>query len=318
MKRIPLKTTLSVVLVLSSIAIQAQDSDTPTKDLYLSYFGNDSTNINIIYAPCNWYDYYALICGVIYNSDTIRINGELYFYRVPQSLDLINQPAYHYLFPRQDTLFLREERETGRLYRYYRDYFGMGETEKLICDMTLDVGDKFTTPAKDCFDDIELEVTHVDYDNGIKTIRLNGYYEQIFFIEGIFPSSFPLWQEPVEYGLPASFEYLLCVHKDGVQVYGGANECWPDFLDMDETTVNPISIFPNVITNNDVITIEASAFIKNVIITDILGRAKGINKNIIDGNKWQISFCDNIEKGMYFVFVLTDNGISYEKVILSD
>ena len=78
MKINTLKTTLSVLLVLLSIAIQAQDSDTLSKDLYLSYFGNDSTTIHMTHVPCYSADYGLTLTGVIYTRDTIRINGNLY------------------------------------------------------------------------------------------------------------------------------------------------------------------------------------------------------------------------------------------------
>ena len=196
-----------------------EPNDKFQKDLYLSYFGNDSTNINIMHEPCESYDLYYLLSGVIYNKDTITINGKQYYYRVPQSLGIITEPVYHYLFPRQDTLFLREERETGRLYRYYRNYFGMGETEKLICDMTLEVGDRFVVLDNHCLYEREYEVSQVYYDHGLKTILLTDMYERIFQ-EGVFPSEYPLWQESLldlwgdGYG-SADRLRLLCESKDG-------------------------------------------------------------------------------------------------------
>lgn len=319
MKKLALKNFLLVLLLFIEAGFaQAQDNSKSAKDLYLSYFGNDSTNINMIYEPCDWFDYYELITGVIYNRDTIRINGNLYYYRAPQSLDLVMTPAPHYLFPRQDTLFLREERETGRLYRYYRNYFEMGETEKLICDMTLDVGDEFLSldpPINSCLAEEPIIVNQVSYNNGVKTIEFFGGKT---FKEGVFPPEFPIWQEPVEYGIPATFENLLCVHKDGVKVYGFNNNCFPNLWDIEEITEKQVSVYPNMVKGNDIITIESSSHIKNVTITNMFGKTIEISKNIIDDNKWQIIVYNKCGQGIYFVLVVTDNGMSYEKIILLD
>lgn len=303
-----------IAILVMAKALCAQDANKPTKDLYLSYFGNDSTNLNIVHIPCHSADLRLLLAGVIYNSDTIRINGYLYNYRAPQGDVHPNNSAIDYNFPIQDTLFVREECETGRLYRYYRNYFGMGETEKLICDMSLEVGDTFVVP-KTCLEEIEVEVTRVDYENGIKVIHLS---EGMEFREGLFPPYFPLWQEPLydidegENGSAHGID-LLCIHKDGIQVYGSDN-CFPQ--GVEEKYDNHISIYPNVIKNNDVITIEDAEFIKDVTMTDMFGRTEKISKNVIDNNKWQISICDG--QGIYFIIVETQKGSNYEKVLLLD
>ena len=236
---------------------KSQDNNKSPKDSYLSYFGNDSTNINIMHVPCESADLGYLLSGVIYAKDIITINGKQYYYRVPQSLECIPEPEDHYLFPRQDTLFLREERETGRLYRYYRDYFGMGETEKLICDMTLEVGDRFVVPNH-CLEEREFEVAQVYYDNGIKTILLTGYMDERVFKEGQFPSEYPLWQESVSdlwgYGYgTADWLTLLCEYKDGVLVYGDADGCFLNTYKVEEIE-QKVAVFPN--PTNGVVSIE--------------------------------------------------------------
>lgn len=308
-----------LLILLAAAVSQAQDNINQTKDLYLSYFGNDSTSVNIMYVPCYSADLYIVLSGTIYTNDTITINGKQYYYRVPQPLEGISQPGYHFLFPRLDTLFLREERETGRLYRYYRDYFGMGETEKLICDMSLEVGETFTVPDPFCLEEVSVEVKDIDYNNDIKTI----HFGNIDFVEGLFPNSFPLWQEPLsdmyegEYGAAEEIG-LLCEYKDGVQVYGFDNICFPNLWSVEETDDNNLTIYPNIVKNNDVITIENAEHIKDVTMTDMFGRTIETNKNVVDNNKWQISFRNNREKGMYIIIVKTEKGLSYEKVMVID
>lgn len=309
------------MLMLGAGSANAQDNSKPTKDLYLSYFGNDSTNINIRYAPCCSADLYIVLSCVIYSSDTISIKGNRYYYSTPKPLDEISEPSYHYLFPRLDTLFLREERETGRLYRYYRDYFDMGETEKLICDMSLEEGDELVYPSE-CLWENTLVVYQVSYNNGLKTIIVADEYHETVFKEGIFPSMFPLWQEPMRdmywnvECASASYIWLLCEYKDGVQVYGGPDDCFPDIWSVNETDNNQLIIYPNVIKNNDIITIEYPAYIKDVTMTDVFGRTIEINKKVIDNNKWQIHSCGHYNPGIYLMKVEMGDGKEYTERII--
>ena len=312
---------LLVLLFIAGVIAKSQDNSKPTKDLYLSYFGNDSTNINIRYAPCCSADLYIVLSCVIYSSDTITIKGNRYYYSTPKPLDEISEPSYHYLFPRLDTLFLREERETGRLYRYYRDYFDMGEKEKLICDMSLEEGDELVYPSE-CLWENTLVVYQVSYNNGLKTIIVADEYHETVFKEGIFPSMFPLWQEPMRdmhwnvECASASYIWLLCEYKDGVQVYGYNNDCFPDIWSVNETDNNQLIIYPNVIKNNDIITIENTVYIKDVTMTDVFGRTIEINKKVIDNNKWQIHFCGRYNPGIYLMKVEMGDGKEYTERII--
>lgn len=306
-----------------AVVAQAQDSNKPEKELYQSYFGNDSTNLNIYYVPCYSADYFIVLTGVIYTSDTITINGKQYYYSEPQSLECIIQPTFHFLFPRLDTLFLREERETGRLYRYYRNYFEMGETEKLISDMSLEVGDKFIYPNYfDCLLEDTITVSNVFYNNGIKTIEFWTDQTYITFKEGRFSSMFPLWQEPlfddILWSESARRIELLCEYKDGHQVFGFNNECFPDPSNIEQIDGYKMSLYPNIIKNSANITIEARENIKDILITDIFGKTYEIDKKTTDNNIWQISICDNLAKGVYVVLIVTDNSIYYEKVLVVD
>ena len=309
---------LLVLLLIAGVIAKSQETNKSGKDLYRSYFGNDSTSLNILLAPCYSADLFFVLSGTIYTNDTITINEKQYYYREPQPLESFSQPGYHYLFPRQDTLFVREERETGRLYRYYRDYFGMGETEKLICDMTLEVGDKFTVLSHNCLQEVRVEVKSIDYNNGRKTIHL---YGNIDLIEGLFPENFPLWQEPLsdmyegEYGSAQEIG-LLCEYKDGVQVYGGPDDCFPDIWSVNETDNYQLIIYPNVIKNNDIITIENTVYIKDVTMTDVFGRTIEINKKVIDNKKWQIHSCGRYNPGIYLMKVEMGDGKEYTERII--
>lgn len=318
-----MKTNLSKIkwfvvftLIVLTIFASAQDISKPAKDLYLSYFGNDSTSLNYKSIPCVGGDLWFLVSCTLYSDDTVRVNGNLYFFKPPQESIIPADPRIDYYFPRYDTLFLREDRTTGRLYRFYRNYFDEGEVEKVICDISLETGD--TIPLPDCFGESQYIVREINYVNGLKKILLgNGWYN-IRFNEGLLPDYYPFYYDETGYYFELSKTKLLCEHKDGVQVYGGANDCFPNLTNIEEIEDYDVLIYPNVVTNNDFLIIETSSHIKDVIITDMFSRTVGINKNVIDNNKWQISICQNLESGVYFIIVKTEKGSYYEKIILVD
>ena len=315
MKTIAFKNTLLVLLLCIGDGVaQAQDNSKSAKDLYLSYFGNDSTSINISYVPCCGGDYALTLVGIIYNRDTIRIHDKLYFFSTPKSLDAIHNPTLHYLFPRVDTLFLREERETGRLYRYYKDYFGMGEAEKLLSDMSLEEGDRFVLESG-CLYEQDVEVSLVEYNNGRKRIFLNG--GSTIFREGNFPDEFPLWQE--QFGINDIVECsasrrstLLCEYKDGVQVYGFNNDCFQNVSDVEEMNDNQVSVYPN--PTNYTITVSEKN-LAQVEIVNIMGQTIISEKCDADEAKIDIS---SLASGVYMIKMRTKDGKEFSERIVKE
>lgn len=315
MKKLALKNFLLVLLLFIGAGFtQAQDNSKSTKDLYLSYFGNDSTSINIAYVPCCSGDVAWTIVGIIYNRDTIRINDKSYLFSTPKSLDYISNPEPHYLFPRVDTLFLREERETGRLYRYYKDYFGMGEAEKLLSDMSLEEGDRFVLESG-CLYEQDVEVSLVEYNNGRKRIFLNG--GSTIFREGNFPDEFPLWQE--QFGINDIVECsasrrstLLCEYKDGVQVYGFNNDCFQNVSDVEEMNDNQVSVYPN--PTNYTITVSEKN-LAQVEIVNIMGQTIISEKCDADEAKIDIS---SLASGVYMIKMRTKDGKEFSERIVKE
>ena len=320
--------TLKNILVLTAFLLigagntNAQDNSKPTKDLYLSYFGNDSTNINALCYYCYGGDDYYTISCVIYNTDTIRINGKLYMYKAPQYDSRYYNTRTNLYFPVDDTLFLREEQESGRLYRYYRDYFGTGSVEKMICDMTLETGDTFVLPCCLGNEPYEKQYTVIedDYVNGAKTITLaDGWGEIIRFNEGIFPSIYPFYHDEATYWLETSHTELLCQHKDGVQVYyNHYYGCNPILTQVDENDPKQVSVSPTIINNNATITVKTVYSITDIILYDINGRATNLNPNKVSDNCWTVNTNQNLRNGLYLMIIKTNNGMSYEKIIKFD
>ncbi|HRD40434.1 MAG TPA: T9SS type A sorting domain-containing protein [Bacteroidia bacterium] len=76
---------------------------------------------------------------------------------------------------------------------------------------------------------------------------------------------------------------------------------------------NMISIYPN--PSKGEIFINSFKNIKRINITDVLGRTIIDTKEIIltEGNK---ALCNIHEKGLYFIIIETDLGLSTEKVII--
>ncbi len=315
MKKLALKNFLLVLLLFIEAGFaQAQDNSKSAKDLYLSYFGNDSTSINISYVPCCSGDLAWTIVGIIYNRDTIRINDKLYLFSTPKSLDYISSPEPHYLFPRVDTLFLREERETGRLYRYYRDYFGMGEAEKLISDMSLEEGDRFVI-LYDCLGEHDVAVSRVEYNNGKKRIFLSG--GSPIFREGIFPDEFPLWQEQFDINSVGECgssrrSTLLCEYKDGEQVYGFNNDCFQYVSDVEEMNDNQVSVYPN--PTNYTITVSEKN-LAQVEIVNIMGQTIISEKCDADEAKIDIS---SLASGVYMIKMRTKDGKEFSERIVKE
>lgn len=317
MKKNTIKNVILIVVIMLVGPTKLYSQDTNNSKGYLSYFGNDSTNINIKSIPCHGADVWYIMAGVVYNEDTLRINGNLYYYRVPQGTTLSQDPRIDYYFPIYDTLFVREDITTGRLYRYYRDFLGTGESEKLICDMTLEVGDEFIVPT--CHPEIEesYTVVNVSYDNGLKTIRLfNGWYHT-YFREGVFPTVSPLY---IESGIHSNDIYesdLLCQHKDGEQVYVSSDGCYghKPWLVDDYAQETP-SVFPNIVNISDAVTINSLNMISDVLLVDMFGRTATTSVCRVTDNIWQIIIPNGVRCGIYLIVIKTEKGVVYEKIIV--
>ena len=207
---------------------------------YQSFFGDSITEydigtFSIMYDP-NFFGRETQT--LIYDADdTVVFNGRTYL-----------KPTY------ENSYYLREDTTLGKLYRY--DF--QTDTEYLICDMSLEMGDTFAFPSKyhePGTMSIGGIVDSVVYLNGKKVITFrtdtasnnpcndepllfffeNAAYEEvpIMFIDGIGPNYFPGWMDDYFYMCDGglfidymgawtwNFNYplLLCVHKDGEQTY---------------------------------------------------------------------------------------------------
>ena len=221
MKAFRLYPLLALLLMAGGVTMQAQE--------YESYFGADSTRLNVLQYCIDW-----VTTGYmeINTADTVHINGHDYLHATPRGFFFENAELY-----------FREETSTGRLYRYFPM---IDEEEVLLCDMTLTVGDTFY--HIDSWGMAHTSVVEsVSFENGRKVIRFAlpylPWHDALTFREGIFPNNFPI-------GYLDYFDCennLLCEYKDGEQVFENPeyNTCYIDETSVQEQDLQHVSLYPN-------------------------------------------------------------------------
>lgn len=312
------KQVLLILLMIIGGSLKAQNDSTY---IYQSFFGNDSTRVNI-------YDSHIIDAEhtnvtSIYNSDTVNINGNLYY----------KTSGDDYLY---SDIYYREDRETGRLYQYVERndiYVGDLKVEVLVCDMSLNVGDTFHFPHEldyntndynSYWEPIIGTVTDVRYENGKKIIEFDdqvgwhlgidsGY--PLTFTEGEFPNLIPtngLWQ----------YNELLCQFKDGEQTYHNPDfeECYYKSCSVEEMESKNVTITPTVFSSIETLSIKSDSgiSIKGAKMIDMLGRNVNVSINITDEFSCEMSLNQNCNSGIYLIIVETEKGVCYEKVVLRD
>ena len=221
MKAIRIYPLLALLLMAGGVTMQAQE--------YESYFGADSTRLNVLQYCIDW-----VTTGYmeINTADTVHVNGHDYLHATPRG----------FFFENVD-LYFREETSTGRLYRYFPM---IDEEEVLLCDMTLTVGDTFY--HIDYWGMAHPSVVEsVSFENGRKVIRFAlpylPWHDALTFREGIFPNNFPI-------GYLDYYDCennLLCEYKDGEQVFENPeyNTCYIDETSVQEQDLQHVSLYPN-------------------------------------------------------------------------
>jgi hypothetical protein len=203
------------------VTMQAQE--------YESYFGADSTRLNVLQYCIDWVSTGYM---EINTADTVHVNGHDYLHATPRGFFFENAELY-----------FREETSTGRLYRYFPM---IDEEEVLLCDMSLTVGDTFY--HIDSWGMAHPSVVEsVSFENGRKVIRFAlpylPWHDALTFREGIFPNNFPI-------GYLDYYDCennLLCEYKDGEQVFENPeyNICYIDETSVQEQDLQHVSLYPN-------------------------------------------------------------------------
>ena len=305
-----MKKLLFVLLMLIAARVSGQSDSTY---VYQSFFGKDSTRINIY--DSHTIDALHTFVINISNSDTVNINGASYY--------KTNGGDYYY-----SDLYYREDRETGRLYQYVEEY----DTEVLICDMSLNIGDTFYFQMEEDFDTIHYNpywepavsvVSDVRYEDGKKIIEFD---EETFWSLGIdmmAPLTFTEGEFPIVVPTFRLNQYneLLCQFKDGEQTYHNPNyeEChYDEIISVEEIESNNLTITPTIFSSNETISIESDFEIREVKMIDMLGREIKVSINPTDNFTSQISLNQRCNSGIYLIVIETEKDVYYEKVVLQD
>ena len=320
MKRLTSKLLLLPIL-LSAICLKAQvtdtiiDGNTDSTYVYQSFFGNDSTRINI-------YDSHIIDAAwthvtSIYNSDTVNINGILYYKTTGDAYDPYTG------------IYYREDRDTGRLYQYVeRNDSNVGDikVEVLICDMSLNVGDTFHFPHEDDYDTDHYYghrtsvVTDVRYENGKKIIVFDDDWNLDIYNMGAPALTFREGEFPVVVPTVDLREYneLLCQFKDGEQTCHnpGYEECYYDWISVEEIESKNVTIIPTFFSSGETISIKSDSDIKDIKMIDMLGRDVKVSINPTDDFSCEMSLNQKCNSGIYLIIVETEKGVRYEKVVL--
>ena len=279
--------------------------------LYKSFFGNDSTTVNLytVITDGDWNSTFTL-----YNSDTITINNNLYYFVEPKQIESV--PGYKTYNYSGETIYFREDRQSGRLYLYVKNNYV--EKEMLLCDMSLNVGDIFTIPEFP----YEIEVQNIRMENGSKIIEFGEFSSQelhvdnLMFNEGVFPMVIPALSE-------TTFVELICQHKDDEFLYENPelalkhqNCLMETYLSTEEIKVGNLMISPTIFSNNELISINTNSEIREVKMIDMLGREINISINLTEDFTSQISLNQKCNSGIYLIIVETEKEVYYEKVVL--
>ena len=221
MKAIRIYTLFALLLMAGGVTVHAQE--------YESYFGADSTRLNVLQYCIDWVTTGHM---EINTADTVHIKGHDYLHATPRGFFFENAELY-----------FREETATGRLYRYFPM---IDEEEVLLCDMSLTVGDTFYQISNWGMAHPSV-VESVSFENGRKVIRfalpVYPWHDALTFREGIFPNNFPI-------GYLDYYDCennLLCEYKDGEQVFENPeyNTCYIDETSVQEQDLQHISLYPN-------------------------------------------------------------------------
>ena len=331
-KNLPFKNLTILFLLIALLC----DVEKGTAQPYQSFFGDSTTTYSIVRAQTckksippqsdfgeKKYNTKAdsviqgvFGCGItidlmLNTNDTITIGNKLYF-----------MTQGHWW----DTLYIREEINTGQLFRYFEG------NEYLICDMSLDVGDTYTFPVFDVpyhYYHEEGTTTIVDsvrYIDGKKIIYFqwldespyyNGHYYDAFyrlcFVEGIGPTYGPFGYSP--FPMERILGVMLCVKKDDTLAYMTSPllGCFQWGSSISEYEENLIKVYPNPATNKLKIEIsDPNLHFGKIIITDIFGREVYVREAFSVSDEITVS---HLSSGMYILQYVVKDKVFQSKFI---
>jgi hypothetical protein len=214
---------------------------------------------------------------------------------------LINNTEYKniYINSTSSDCFIREE--NGIVY-----ILDSSNTEKIILDLSLEVGDIFTSEYISCLYDTyhELEVLSISnqFIAGMdrKVLELDGWGSQ-YWIEGIGSTKGGLYVgvQNIEGG-----SGLECFYTNGeTYLFNNATDC---HLGIEEISKNQIILYPNPVSNTAILRLPIEASIDHVKIYNLAGKL--VNEETISKENITINASD-YRSGIYFYQVISDKAI---------
>jgi hypothetical protein len=297
---------------------------------YQSIFGDSSTTYHV---------FTSLTCYVTSNTGLLGC-GYTFKYNISYQDTAIFNDTIYYRTGRD--LYIREDTNTGRLYRYIPDL----NKEFLTCDMSLNVGDTFQLPLFSSdyrslyfYEEagVKLVVDSIVYINGRKVIYFpyiilyennkpypvfsSAYYDGKFseysiipsFIEGIGPTFSPFAY--TVHSLETDLNVMLCVEKNDTLTFMLNEElgCFQAAAAINEIENAKINIFPN--PANDYITLtfnNINDVSGEIIIIDIIGNV--VYRKTIHDNSTRFNVA-SFSQGVYTVVFTNKKGKSISKFV---
>lgn len=242
----------------------------PARAQYESFFGGESWEYAMAFVP-NMYstEYDPNLLGCVsefyrfYATDTVSLNGYTYYYCIAPN-----------------NYKLREDTTKGQMYVYD------GNTEILLCDMSLNTGDTFILSVPHpsglpfAWHNISMTADSVTYINGKKNIHLTGdpYYMPFFYGSYNFSLRFMEGIGPM-YGInpyiPFVLRGLMCLHKDDTLYYMTHPDvgCYQNVVTVPDYPDEFLTVYPNPSDWQVVLSFSTEKEIRgSVMVRDILGR----------------------------------------------
>lgn len=296
-----------LILILSANNLVAQ----PYKSIFgdsCSIWTNSASGLGVTH-----------LISVSYQRDTIVNNRNYHIVYgggsgvIPSTVQPTNNLSHTFF---HSVALVREDTNTGKVwYRYlYNNNSPIPDTlEKLVVDMSLQVGDSFLfNPWLNHY--IHVDSVYYDAYNR-KTVKFD--WPRITFIEGV-TSTLGLFYKDSLLSQTIQPHDLICVIKDSLRTYTSEwskmynnGDCIPWVSINDISTNQPIPIYPN--PNNGLFTIDLpSAKQAEMIISDISGRVI-LKEKVTDKRKYRIDI-RNQPKGIYLLQLTTSEGMYHAKV----
>ena len=233
---------------------------------------------------------------------------------------------------------MREETETGRIFRYYPEL----DTEVLVSDMSLMEGDTFWLPIASIIQNTDyyfseyyaqpyVIVDSVKYVNGRKVIRFQSHPESFFFsmdiynegrkypllfIEGVGPSYGPFGKVD-QSGLESWLGLLLCVHHGDSLYYMTDSKlgCEQYVSSVAEFSKVAMQVYPNP-TDNVLHVSVTDGEIARVEMFDAFGRITMVGTLASLPSQQTTVNTSSLPSGVYVLRVtLRDGGVRTMKVV---